>query len=476
MPNNVGSLRVSLGLDSAEFTAGLTKAQYQAKQFGEALGGGIRSAGLLAAGALAAVGLSAAGAVAGFNALISGAGDFQDIADKTGASAEALASFGTAAGTAGTTVASIGEAMNKLTKNLTGVDDESKAAGAALGALGLNVADFKKLSPEAQIEQISKSLAGFADGSGKSAVAMALLGKSGAELLPFLKALEEQGGRNIILTAEQIAQADEYADKQAKAKSELLQYAQALATQTLPAITAFTGALTDTAKEMLGVGNGASSLKGNTGVADFADGAVRALAFIVDAGDGVVRIFQTIGTTIGAAAAASVAAASGEFSQAKNIIAMGAKDIDAILNRDLFSNKLAARLAANKAAATQSAPASNLPALKFNGATKKAGGGAGDDPMKKMLDNQLKAYENSVKEEEDVLRSRNRMLDLYNGENLISTADYFAGKRTAQEQAVSAQAALYDKEIAALQAYQATAGKATEREATQGKINDLTAK
>jgi len=476
MANSLGSLRVSLGLDTAEFTAGLTKAQYQAKKFGEALGGGIRSAGMLAAGALAAVGVSAVGAVAGFNALINGAADFQDIAEKTGASAEALASFGTAAGTAGTTVATIGDAMNKLTKNLTGVDDESKAAGAALGALGLNIADFKKLSPEAQIEAISKSLAGFADGPQKAAVAMALLGKSGAELLPFLKALDEQGGRSIILTAEQIAQADEYADKQAKARAELTQYAQALSTQTLPAVTAFTGALADTAKEMLGVGQGADSLKGNTGVADFAESAVRALGFIIDAGDGVARVFQAIGGTIGAAAAQASAVASGELKQAISIGKDWQQEMAAIADKPLFSSKLAARLAAGKTA-TGGAPAAALPALKYTGASsRKAGGGAGDDPMKKLLDSQLKAYENAVKEEEDILRSRNRMLDLYNGENLLSTADYFAGKRTAQEEAVNAQAALYDKEIAALEAYKSKAKKATDQEATQGKINDLTAK
>jgi len=476
MANNIGSLRVSLGLDAAEFTAGLTKSEYQARKFGETLGGGIRSAAGLAAGALAAVGLSAAGAVAGFQALINGVGDFQDLAEKTGASAEALASFGTAAGTAGTTVATIGDAMNKLTKNLTGVDDESKAAGAALGALGLNLQDFKKLSPEAQIEAISKSLAGFADGPGKAAVAMALLGKSGAELLPFLKALDEQGGRSIILTAEQIAQADEYADKQAKARAELTQYAQALSTQTLPAVTAFTGALADTAKEMLGVGQGADSLKGNTGVADFAESAVRALGFIIDAGDGVARVFQAIGGTIGAAAAQASAVASGELKQAISIGKDWQQEMAAIADKPLFSSKLAARLAAGKTA-TGGAPAAALPALKYTGASsRKAGGGAGDDPMKKLLDSQLKAYENAVKEEEDILRSRNRMLDLYNGENLLSTADYFAGKRTAQEEAVNAQAALYDKEIAALEAYKSKAKKATDQEATQGKINDLTAK
>ena len=37
--------------------------------------------------------------------------------------------------------------------------------------------------------KLSQSLGGFADGADKTAVAVALLGKSGADALPFLKAL-----------------------------------------------------------------------------------------------------------------------------------------------------------------------------------------------------------------------------------------------------------------------------------------------
>ena len=35
MANSVGALVVSLGLDAAEYTRGLTKAEYQAKQFAQ---------------------------------------------------------------------------------------------------------------------------------------------------------------------------------------------------------------------------------------------------------------------------------------------------------------------------------------------------------------------------------------------------------------------------------------------------------
>jgi len=476
-----GSLVVSLGLDAAEYTRGLTKAEYQARQFGEKIGSAIRDGASLAVASLATIATSSVAAFSAFDTLVKQVGDFQDLAEVTGASAEGLASFGVAAGTAGTSVDAIAQASVKLTKNLTGVDDESKAAGAALTALGLNLKDFKALAPEAQIEAISKALGGFQDGASKTAVATALLGKSGAELLPFLKALEEQGGRQVILTAEQIKQADEYADRQAKAKAELQQYAQALATQALPAVTAFINVLSDAAKELVSVGTESTKLGSNNGVATFAEDAIANLAFVVDAAQGVKVVFSRLGEFIGASVAAAQAKLTGDTQGLEAI----RKAYDDSLQTTQFSSlrdKYRQALADQKAFRAKSADdegsmafymRGGKPKLGFEGATGKGGGGAKDDPTKKLLDNNLKALQNAAKEEEDLLRSRNRMLDLYNSENLISTQAYFEGKRVAQSAAVSSQIALYDQEIAALQKYQASAGKQTDRESAQGKINDL---
>ena len=476
MATSLGALVVSLGLDSASFTAGLSKAEYQARKLGESIGAGLRNAGTLAVASLATVGSAALAAGVAFDSLIKQAGDFQDLAEKTGGSAEGLASLAVAAGTAGVSMDAIGAASVKLTKNLTGVDDESKDAGAALKALGINIEEFKALKPEDQMVSLANSLGQFEDGAGKTAVAVALLGKSGADALPFLKALEEQGGKQVILTAEMIAQADEYSDKQAKARAELNLYAQALATQALPAMTAFTGALTDTIKEILGVDQGTKDLAQSTAVATFAENAVRALGFVVDAVDGVIRVFEGVGKTIGAAAAQVAAVASGEFRQASQIGKEWAADMQAIANRPLFSDKLNQRLAQQKAEAqaASSVGSATKPTLNFQGAKTKSGGA--DQLAQKQLDTQLKALENSANEERDILASRNKMLDLYNQANLISTKDYYAGKRAAADEALQAQSAIYDQEIAALQAFQAKAGKASEREATQGKINDLLAK
>lgn len=286
-----GSLVVKLGLDAAEYTQGLTKAEYQARQFGEKIGVAIKDGAAIAVASLATIATSAVAAYAAFDALVKKAGDFQDLAEMTGASAEGLASFGVAAGTAGTTVEAVAQASIKLTKNLTGVDDESKAAGAAIGALGLDLKTFKELAPETQIEEISKALAGFKDGASKTAVAQALLGKSGAELLPFLKALEEQGGRQVILTAEQIAQADEYADRQAKSRAELAQHAQALSTEFLPALTAVQNAVKDVITELIKANGAQKDFALNLVILDWAENVALALAA---AGEAAIALGKTL--------------------------------------------------------------------------------------------------------------------------------------------------------------------------------------
>lgn len=342
---SLGTLTLDLVARIGGYTAGLDKAEKEAQKRAKAIENAFDKAAIGIGVALGAIPVAATAAFAAFQSAVKSVGDFQDLADITGASAEGLASFAVAAGTAGTSMDEIASASVKLTKNLTGVDDESKAAGAALAALGLNIQDFKQLAPEEQLEAVSKALGSVANSADQTAIAVDLFGKSGAQLLPFLKALEEQGGRQVILTAEMIKQADEYSDKQAKATTELKLYAQAMATQAIPAVTAFTEAVTDVLKEILGLDKGLTDLKNNRSVQEFAESAVRALAFVVDAADGVIRTFQTIGTALGGQLATATQILSGDFKGAYNTVKETAKDIDSILSRELFSTKLDRRMA-----------------------------------------------------------------------------------------------------------------------------------
>jgi hypothetical protein len=374
---SLGSLVVNLGLNAAEYTTGLTVAEARARKFAKSVDEGIATAAKAGGIALAAL---ATGAIAAFKAmdgLAKQAGEFQDLAEMTGANAEALASFAVAAGVAGTDMSTLADASVKLTKSLTDVTDESSDAGAALKALGIPIGEFKALDPATQIETVAKALAGFEDGASKTAVAVALFGKSGAQLLPFLKELAAQGGRQVILTQRQIELADQYADAQAKARTELNLYAQAAATQALPAVTAITGAVKDFVKELVDVDGKAKQLRDGDAVRSFAETAATALGFLVDAGDGVVRVFQGMGIVIGAGLASVGAATSGNLQGARDVIRGMYEDLDKLANRQLFSARLAKQLAdarANDAARAREdrgfTPKGNQ--LNFSGGVKEA--------------------------------------------------------------------------------------------------------
>lgn len=283
MAQSIGSLVVRLGLDAAEFTTGLQTSEKEARKFARQLDQGIAFAASAATVAIGAITVAAGAAFVAFNNLTKEAAAFKDIEEITGANAEAMASFALSAGTAGTSMQTIATASVKLTKSLTGVDDESKAAGAALTALGLPIQQFKALKPEQQIEEISKALAGFEDGASKTAVAVALFGKAGAELLPFLKQLNEDGGRQVILTQEQIEAADRYADSQARLRTQISLYGQVIATEALKPLELFTRALIESITKTSDLGTTIKTFAADGTFREWFNDAARAVARGADA-------------------------------------------------------------------------------------------------------------------------------------------------------------------------------------------------
>jgi len=95
---------------------------------------------------------------------------------------------------------------------MAGATEDTKGAGKALEAIGIDFTTFKSLSPEDQMKAVADAMGQFADGSGKSAVAMALYGKEGAKLIPFLKDLNEVSELQAKVTSEQAAMADNFTD------------------------------------------------------------------------------------------------------------------------------------------------------------------------------------------------------------------------------------------------------------------------
>lgn len=337
---SLGKLVVSLGLDAAEFTKGLTKAEAEAQRRTKAIQQSVEAGVQGVAVALGALTAQAFAAYAAFDQLAKSAGDFKDLEEKTGATAESIASLSVAAEVSGLSLESLGGLMNKLTKNLSAVDDESKDAGAALQALGLNITDFKNLSPDRQVEAVAQALSNFKDGAQKSAVAMALFGKAGAEALPFLNELASSGRTQIKLTQEQIELADSYGDAQSKLRAEIKLYATSLAIDALPALIDFQTAVKETALSILGVDSSTKNLSANTAVKDFADGAVKSLAFVVDALDLISRLFEIAGKSIAGYAAVTGQLVSGNLDGAKAAGRAAEEAIQSAIDRETLGARL----------------------------------------------------------------------------------------------------------------------------------------
>ena len=274
---SAGSIIIDLLMRTGSFVTDTGKAEKSLKQFKrEAKATGTEVLGM-ANSFLGLVGitLSVGGIAALINSAIKGAAAFKDLSEMTGTSAEDLAALSVAAAVAGVPIDAVGASINKLTKNLVGVDDESKAAGAALVALGINVADFKKLNPADQYEALGKALNKFSDegtsGGAKVAVAMTTMGKSGAEQLKVFKALEEQGERTVILTQKQIEAADNFSDRLAHNMQVVKLTAQAYATNLLPAFEEVISAIGTFSRDLTGIQNGLDAFATNKSIREWAD-------------------------------------------------------------------------------------------------------------------------------------------------------------------------------------------------------------
>jgi len=375
----------------------------------------------------------AVAAAAGFEILINRAAAFQDMSEKVGDSADAIASLAVAAAVGGKGMEEISEFAIKLGKNLVGVDDDADKAGSAILALGLDIEKFKALKPVDQIEALAKALDGFQDGAGKSNVLEALA-KGSAQLLPFLKELAGETGRQNILTAEQIRLADEHADQQAKLAKQIDLHAQAIAIQLLPQITEFKKGILDLIKGLSEL----DKAQGSTSVAsEILGGGLKAVTVVfqtmaVLASD-VGFVLLGVGREIGAIAAQMAALARLDF-KGFTVIGDAVKE-DGKRARAELDKFQAAVLAlgqpnqfANVRSGSSSATTPTRRPLVFEGARKKDTSDTSRQDAAAQLAFDLQQIKAGSDAQIDEFRRAESIMQALRSAALVDDRDYFASK------------------------------------------------
>lgn len=147
------------------------------------------------------------------------ASHIQDLADKAGISTEAVQKLDFVAKQTGSTFDEISGAIAQMSNRLVEGD---KSAVAGLERMGLSVSTLRSLSPDKAFEEIAAAIAKVPDPMEQSKLAMDLFGKSGAQLLPTLKAdIEGLSAAAPIMGDEMVKAGDKFDDSMAKVQARL---------------------------------------------------------------------------------------------------------------------------------------------------------------------------------------------------------------------------------------------------------------
>lgn len=203
-------VRVRLSAEGvAEVVAALKKVQAEGEKTGKAgrrsfldlnsvLGGTVN----LLAGLGVAVGV---GSFVGFIRKSAEAADqVGKLGQKVGASVENLSALNLAAATADVGTEQLATGLVFLNRKIAELADGSPEAQAAFRQLGLSIRDFKGKDAVQSFELVSQRMAQLGDGARKTKTAVEIFGRSGAQLIPLMNDLAEEGLAPLIERAREL--------------------------------------------------------------------------------------------------------------------------------------------------------------------------------------------------------------------------------------------------------------------------------
>lgn len=232
----IGALAVRIGADASDLISELGKADQAVAGTKAHFVFAAKEAAKFA-GAIAAAG-AALFAFAKANADV--ADQLGKMSQKVGLSVEALSELKYSAGLADVSLESLGTGLKQLSKHMLEAQTGSAEMREAFRALGVSATDGVG-GPLRKTDQvlfdIAEKFSKFPDGPEKSALAMRLFGKSGADLIPLLNQgrdglianAEEARKLGVVLSTEAAKNAEEFNDNLRRLKASSEGLAQALA-------------------------------------------------------------------------------------------------------------------------------------------------------------------------------------------------------------------------------------------------------
>ncbi|WP_019561443.1 tail protein [Caldimonas manganoxidans] len=432
-----------------------TKAAFDSIQRGL---GGLTDAAKRVNGVLANLGVAVS--VAGLTAMVKSAIDTGDALDemsqRVGVSVETLSVWKPAAEQSGVSGESFEKGLRKLSTTMLEAATGSEDAARNFAAVGVEFKhqDGQLRATDQVLLDLAERFKAMPDGAEKTALAVQLFGKSGAELIPFLNqgrdGIEELAAEmqalGVQMSSETAAQAGHFNDTLDKLKLATTSIGNQIIASLLPALNDMAGGMVESAKQ------------GGT-LRAILDGVVLVLKTLALGAATVGKAFVALGEAIGAGVAAAVEALKGNTDGAKAIIADLKGNLVKRLNelasfRDSLFDPKPIEVKAPKIQADPEL----LQRLTKPKAVKPAQDttGAQTTLMKAQLDAEFALLK-------DGLTRQQTALDAALEDRLISIRDYYAQKTALEQRELDAEIARTQQELARSQQVAASGKSESER-------------
>ena len=185
-----------------------------------------------------------------FGAAIDLGGKLNDLSSRTGETAGNLLILERAFTNTGVSADAVGSSMNKMQKFMVDAAQGGAAQSEAMARLGVTMGDLSGKTPTEQMGVFAQRISSIQDPAQRAEAAMSIFGKSGGELLPILQNFsgEIEGAKGQLgglpgVMDRSAAAFDGVGDNMAALNNKVLEFAAGFLESALPALNAFTSAL-----------------------------------------------------------------------------------------------------------------------------------------------------------------------------------------------------------------------------------------
>lgn len=325
----VGHLRATLSANTDAFARDMQRARDAVRRNASDMASAMERVGVQfdrTITAIKAIGVIASAGV--FSAMVKSAIDAADAMAKasqaTGVAIDTLSELTYAAQMSGVESDKLNTALIALSRNITDAASGTGAARDAFAALGISVTDTEgNIRSSADVlRDISQAFSGMEDGAQKTALAVDIFGRSGADLIPLLnggadglaRMAEEARALGLVMDEDTSAAAERFNDALSRLSAVKRGLVMEIVRKMVPAM--------DAMAESVDTASGKTSV-----LREVAEIAAAGLKLLISAAVGVGAAFKGAGHAIGGVLAVLKELMSGNWTGAKTIISSIGDDI-----------------------------------------------------------------------------------------------------------------------------------------------------